>query len=89
MDFTPHVLDNAISAYPELKLTEEDLKGVQRDIFIRQIALSLQFDLPLNVHSRSAGHYVLDCLRDYGARKVVMHAFNGQIKYAKKGVEMG
>ncbi|CAG8440545.1 11930_t:CDS:2 [Diversispora eburnea] len=89
MDFTPHVLNNAIDAHPELKLTKEDLKSIQRDIFIRQIALSLQLDLPLNVHSRSAGHYVLDCLRDYGARKVVMHAFNGQIKYAKRGVEMG
>ncbi|CAG8525472.1 7228_t:CDS:2, partial [Acaulospora morrowiae] len=89
LDFTPHVLNNAISAHPELKLTTEGLKNIQREVFVRQIAVALQLDLPLNVHSRSAGHYVLDCLRNCGARKVVMHAFNGQLKYAIKGVEMG
>ncbi|CAG8571847.1 11960_t:CDS:2 [Funneliformis caledonium] len=89
LDFTPHVLQNAIDSNPNLNLSTEELKKIQRQVFAQQIALSLQFDLPLNVHSRSAGHYALDCLRDYGARKVVMHAFDGQVKYAKKGVEMG
>ncbi|CAH1757115.1 22200_t:CDS:2 [Entrophospora sp. SA101] len=89
LDFTPHVLKNAIKSYPELRLDEESLKKVQRDVLARQIALSLETSLPLNVHSRSAGHYVIDCLKDYGARNVVLHAFDGQVKYAKAGVEMG
>ncbi|CAJ0892158.1 11821_t:CDS:2, partial [Entrophospora sp. SA101] len=83
LDFTPHVLKNAIKSYPELRLDEESLKKVQRDVLARQIALSLETSLPLNVHSRSAGHYVIDCLKDYGARNVVLHAFDGQVKYAK------
>ncbi|CAI2183772.1 1787_t:CDS:2 [Funneliformis geosporum] len=89
LDFTPHVLQNAINSNPKLNLSTEELKNIQRQVFAQQIALSLQFDLPLNVHSRSAGYHALDCLRDYGARKVVMHAFDGQVKYAKRGVEMG
>nr|CAG8472083.1 4501_t:CDS:2 [Entrophospora candida] len=89
LDFTPHVLKNAIKSYPELRLDEESLKKIQRDVLARQIALSLETSLPLNVHSRSAGHYVIDCLKDYGARNVVLHAFDGQVKYAKAGVDMG
>ncbi|RIB23805.1 putative deoxyribonuclease TATDN3-like protein [Gigaspora rosea] len=89
LDFSPRIMNNAIAAYPDLKLDAEDLKNVQRTVLARHIDLSLQFDLPLNVHSRSAGHHTLDCLRDYGARKVVMHAFDGRIQYANKGVEMG
>ncbi|CAG8444095.1 14690_t:CDS:2 [Dentiscutata heterogama] len=89
LDFSPRIMNNAIAGYPDLKLDVEELKKVQRTVLGRHIDLSLQFDLPLNVHSRSAGHHTLDCLRDYGARKVVMHAFDGQIKYANRGVEMG
>ncbi|CAG8691891.1 25255_t:CDS:2 [Dentiscutata erythropus] len=89
LDFSPRIMNNAIAGYPDLKLDVEDLKKAQRNVLARHIDLSLQFDLPLNVHSRSAGHHTLDCLRDYGARKVVMHAFDGQIKYANRGVEMG
>lgn len=89
MDFTPHVLKNAIDSNPNLNLSTEELKNIQRQVLARHIALSIQLDLPLNVHSRSAGHHTLDCLRDYGARKVVMHAFDGQLKYARKGIEMG
>ncbi|CAG8602671.1 23168_t:CDS:2, partial [Racocetra persica] len=89
LDFTPRILNSAIDAYPDLKLSDDELKNVQRTILARHIDLSLQFDLPLNVHSRSAGHHALNCLRDYGARKVVMHAFDGRIQYANKGVEMG
>ncbi|CAG8735732.1 9132_t:CDS:2, partial [Racocetra fulgida] len=83
------MIEPAIDAYPDLKLSDDELKNVQRTILARHIDLSLQFDLPLNVHSRSAGHHTLNCLRDYGARKVVMHAFDGRIQYANKGVEMG
>ncbi|CAB4401045.1 unnamed protein product [Rhizophagus irregularis] len=89
LDFTPHILKNAIDSNTNLNLSTEELKNIQRQVLARHIALSLQLDLPLNVHSRSAGHHALDCLRDYGARKVVMHAFDGQLKYARKGIEMG
>ncbi|KAG9287529.1 hypothetical protein G9A89_019590 [Geosiphon pyriformis] len=94
LDFTPHVLSNGISfsitnSKSSKILTADDLKQIQRQIFSKQIALSLELDLPVNVHSRSAGHYALDVLREFGARKVVMHAFDGQVKYAKHGVEMG
>lgn len=52
-------------------------------------ALARELDLPLNVHSRSAGHYTLDLLRAAGARRVLMHAFDGKPSYAARAAADG
>jgi TatD DNase family protein len=52
-------------------------------------ALATELNLPLNVHSRSAGHYTLDLLRAAGARRVLMHAFDGRASYAARAAEEG
>lgn len=52
-------------------------------------ALAAELDLALNVHSRSAGHYTLDLLIAAGARRVLMHAFDGKAAHALRGVEAG
>lgn len=52
-------------------------------------ALAAELDLALNVHSRSAGHYTLDLLIAAGARRVLMHAFDGKGAHALRGVEAG
>jgi TatD DNase family protein len=52
-------------------------------------ALSLELDLPLNVHSRSAGHYTVDLLFSAGARRVLMHAFDGKASHAVRAAEAG
>ena len=38
---------------------EESEKGLQREIFISFVHLALELDLPLNVHSRSAGRHAV------------------------------
>lgn len=52
-------------------------------------ALSEECDLPLNVHSRSAGRHTIQFLRERGARKVLMHAFDGKASAALEGIEAG
>lgn len=52
-------------------------------------ALSLELDLPLNVHSRSAGHYTVDLLLAVGAKRVLMHAFDGKASHAVRAAEAG
>ena len=68
---------------------EESGKEIQREIFRKFIKLSEELDLPLNVHSRSAGRYAISMLIELGARKVQMHAFDGKVSAALPGVEAG
>ncbi len=68
---------------------EQPEREVQRAVLRRFAALSRSLDLPLNVHSRSAGHYTIDLLKAEGATKVLMHAFDGKASYALAGVEAG
>ena len=67
----------------------DEARAVQQEIFARFIALSLELDLPLNVHSRSAGRHVVDLLIQGGARRVQMHAFDGKISAARPALEAG
>lgn len=67
----------------------EEARAVQSDIFARFIDLSIELDLPLNVHSRSAGRHAVDLLTRNGARRVQMHAFDGKITTARPALEAG
>jgi len=62
---------------------------VQKRIFEQFIDLSLELDLPLNVHSRSAGRHAVDLLLHRGAKRVQLHAFDGKIAAARPGLEAG
>lgn len=64
-------------------------RALQKDIFARFIALAIELDLPLNVHSRSAGRHALDLLIYGGARRVQMHAFDGKFATARPALEAG
>ena len=68
---------------------DEFQRQAQKDLFIRFIHLSLELDLPLNVHSRSAGRHVIEILLDKGARRVQLHAFDGKASAAYPAVEAG
>lgn len=61
----------------------------QREIFHEFINLSIELDLPLNIHSRSAGRVAIDLLLKRGARRVQMHAFDGKASSALPAVEAG
>ncbi|KAI1719982.1 tatD related DNase domain-containing protein [Ditylenchus destructor] len=78
LDFTPRYLKNG-----------DDDKTNQREVFRRQIKLANEFDLPVNVHSRSAGKPTIDFLIENGATKVLLHAFSGNVKSARPGIEHG
>ncbi|MCS7135981.1 MAG: TatD family hydrolase [Nitrososphaerota archaeon] len=64
-------------------------KELQRKVFREFIELSLSLDLPLIVHSRSAGKYALEMLSEFGAKDVIMHAFDGSASHSLIGIEKG
>lgn len=68
---------------------EQPEKELQRTIFDSFINLSLELDLPLNVHSRSAGRHAVAMLLERGARRVQLHAFDGKWSAALPAVEAG
>lgn len=68
--------------------TPED-RARQASLFDRFIRLALALDLPLSVHSRSAGHYAIHRLRSLGATRVCLHAFDGKARYAMEAAEAG
>jgi TatD DNase family protein len=68
---------------------EDPDKEIQRDIFKDFIALSKELDLPLNVHSRSAGRHAVSLLLESAAARVQLHAFDGKASAALPAAEAG
>lgn len=64
-------------------------REIQRKIFARFVVLSNELDLPLNVHSRSAGRVAIQFLHEHGARRVLLHAFDGKASSAQDGGAAG
>jgi TatD DNase family protein len=71
------------------KVKEPAERELQREIFTRFVRLSLELDLPLNIHSRSAGRHVVSLLLEEGAQRVQLHAFDGKPASALPAVEAG
>lgn len=64
-------------------------KPEQIEPFRKQIAVAKELDIPVIVHSRSAGKYCIEVLEAMKAEKVVMHSFDGSVKNAQRAFELG
>ena len=85
LDFTPHIL----KALKDIKNVDDDeiIKDEQKKVLKKQIETAIQYNLPLNVHSRSAGHHTITFLSENGAENVLFHAFDGRSSYAVRACE--
>ncbi|KAM4724572.1 putative deoxyribonuclease TATDN3 isoform 2-T2 [Anableps anableps] len=77
LDFTPRFV------------THESDKESQKQVLIRQAQVAKELDLPLNVHSRSAGRPTIHLLKEQGVEKALLHAFDGKPSVAMEGVKAG
>ncbi|HUU42959.1 MAG TPA: TatD family nuclease-associated radical SAM protein, partial [Planctomycetota bacterium] len=67
-------------------------RDLQREVFLKQIDVALELDLPVIVHSRDAHLDVAEILRQVhpsGNLRGVLHCFSGALDWAQRAVEMG
>jgi TatD DNase family protein len=67
----------------------DEARERQREVLRAMVALAAELDLPLSIHSRSAGHHTVALLEEAGARRVCLHAFDGAAKHAARAAELG
>ncbi|KAJ3271523.1 MutS-like protein [Terramyces sp. JEL0728] len=77
LDFSPHIVST------------DNERQSQIAVFKMQLQLARKHNVYVNVHSRQAGHYAIEIMREMGMEKVILHAFDGKLKYARKAVEYG
>ena len=69
---------------------DKSFNDLQTDVFIKQIKLANELNLPLDVHDREAHKDTFDILKQYNINsKVVMHCFSGSVEFAKECVKEG
>ena len=66
-------------------------RDVQREVFAAQIALALERDLPVVIHTREAADDTLAVLREEGGGRLrgVMHCFSGTPDEARRALDLG
>jgi TatD DNase family protein len=66
-------------------------RDVQRAVFAAQVALAVELDKPVVIHTREATPDTMAVLRDAGAGRVrgVLHCFSGTADEARLGLDLG
>lgn len=67
-----------------------DFEAEQRECFVRQVELSLEYDLPLVVHTRAAWEPMLEILEGFGGKaRGVLHAFGESREVWERIAQLG
>lgn len=65
----------------------------QRNVFVKQVELSLKLNLPLQIHNRLAGKDIIDVLKNYRSRLLnppgMFHCMSGDVELLKKILDFG
>ena len=69
---------------------DKEHKDIQKDIFIKQVKLANELNLPISVHDRDAHKDTFDILKEYNkTSKVVLHCFSGSVEFARECLKEG
>lgn len=69
---------------------DQDKRRLQRDIFIRQLALARDLNLPVCIHDREAHGDLLKILQTEGkGNRGVVHCFSGSLEMARELLKLG
>ena len=63
---------------------------VQQAVFIEQVKMAVELDVPIDIHDREAHGDTMDILRQYGKGiRGVFHCFSGSLEMAQELIKMG
>ena len=68
----------------------EEQRALQREFFIKQLALAREHDLPVMIHSREAAEDTISIIREYGSGLICdIHCYSGSPEMALEYVSLG
>lgn len=69
---------------------DEPSRELQREIFIYQLKLAREYDLPVIIHSRDAAEETMEIIKEHmPPKKGVIHCFSSSLEMAREYVKMG
>lgn len=69
---------------------DKSFNDLQKEVFIKQIKLANELNLPISIHDREAHKDTFDILKEYNKGSIIiMHCFSGSLEFAKECVNAG
>ena len=69
---------------------EDSIKEKQKKMFIEQIELANELDLPVSIHARNSLQDTFDILKNFPVKqKGIMHCYSGSMELAKEFIKIG
>ncbi len=69
---------------------DKSFNDIQKEIFIKQIKLANELNLPISIHDREAHKDTYDILKEYNhGSAVVMHCFSGSVEFSRECIKEG
>lgn len=68
---------------------DKSFVDLQKEVFIKQIKMASELNLPLVIHDREAHKDCFDILKEHKAEKVLFHCFSGSVEFMKECIREG
>ena len=69
---------------------DKSFNDIQKEVFIKQIKLANELNLPISIHDRDAHKDTFDILKEYNrCSDIIMHCFSGSVEFAKECIKEG
>lgn len=69
---------------------DKSFNDLQKDVFIKQIKLANELNLPICIHDRDAHKDTFDILKEYNKNsEVILHCFSGSVEFARECINEG
>ena len=69
---------------------DKSFVDLQKEVFIKQIKLANELNLPIVVHDREAHKDCFDIIKEYNTKsKVLFHCFSGSVEFMRECVKQG